>query len=210
MQRDLRRSNEQQTGAQPALDRTSLQSIQHSAFRCRDAEQTRWFYEDVLGLRLAAVVALGPDESGGEVARCLHVFFEMGDGNHIAFFDEPDHARPEHFEKKHGFDLHVAFQVYEEGALAHWKQRWTDAGIQYSTIDHGFLNSIYCYDPNGIRIEITCKTPLYANYMIEQRDTARQELSNWTQRTRALKSEHLGAPALDARGHLTADLPALK
>jgi catechol 2,3-dioxygenase-like lactoylglutathione lyase family enzyme len=33
-------------------------NIHHLALRCRDAEQTRWFYEDVLGLKLAAALAL--------------------------------------------------------------------------------------------------------------------------------------------------------
>jgi catechol 2,3-dioxygenase-like lactoylglutathione lyase family enzyme len=195
--------------AQPRLNGSALYNIQHSAYRCRDAEQTRWFYEDVLGLKLAAVLALEPDESGA-APQCLHIFFEMGDGNHIAFFDEPDHARPEQFEKKHGFDLHVAFEARDAHALAHWKQRWSDAGIAYSTIDHGFLHSIYCYDPNGIRIEITCKTPQYGAYMAQQGGTARQELSRWTQRTRALKAERLGAHEIDRRTHLSADLPPLK
>jgi catechol 2,3-dioxygenase-like lactoylglutathione lyase family enzyme len=196
--------------AQPKLNGSSLHNIQHSAYRCRDAEQTRWFYEDVLGLKLAAVLALGPDESEDEAVQCLHVFFEMGDGNHIAFFDEPDHARPEQFEKKHGFDLHIAFEANDQAALAGWKQRWRSAGIDFSTIDHGFLHSIYCYDPNGIRIEITCKTALYAGYMLQQNDTARQELRRWTEKTRALKKQRLGAQSIDLREHLTAELPPLK
>jgi catechol 2,3-dioxygenase-like lactoylglutathione lyase family enzyme len=196
--------------AQPKFNGSSLHNIQHSAYRCRDAEQTRWFYEDVLGLRLAAVLTLEPDEVGSEDVQCLHIFFELGDGNLIAFFDEPDHARPEHFEKKHGFDLHVAFEASDPAALTHWKQRWSEAGIRFSTIDHGFLHSIYCYDPNGIRIEITCKTPQYAGYMTQQNGTARAELNRWTQKTRALKRERLGEPEIDRRTHLSADLPPLK
>lgn len=31
-----------------------LRGIHHNAFRCRDAVQMRWFYEDVLGLMAAA------------------------------------------------------------------------------------------------------------------------------------------------------------
>jgi catechol 2,3-dioxygenase-like lactoylglutathione lyase family enzyme len=196
--------------AQPRMNGSSLYNIQHSAYRCRDAEQTRWFYEDVLGLKLAAVLVLGPEKAGSETLPCLHVFFELGDGNHIAFFDEPLHARPEQFDKKHGFDLHVAFEVRDSSALEYWKQRWKDAGIAYSTIDHGFLHSIYCYDPNGIRVEITCKTPQYAAYMQQQLDTARRDLDRWTQATRKLKIERLGAAEIDSRAHLSADLPPLK
>lgn len=193
----------------PRMNGASLHNIQHSAFRCRDAEQTRWFYEDVLGLRLAAVLRVGADQPSDDVPPCLHIFFELGDGNHIAFFDEPLHARPEHFDKKHGFDLHIAFEVHDTDAFEHWKRRWREAGIAYSTIDHGFLHSIYCYDPNGIRVEITCKTPQYAAYMQQQSLTARQTLDHWTEATRKLKMERLGT-AIDSRTHLTADLPPLK
>ena len=34
-----------------------IKNFHHVAFRCRDAEQTRWFYEDILGLKLAAAMS---------------------------------------------------------------------------------------------------------------------------------------------------------
>lgn len=195
---------------QPKPNGSSLHNIQHSAFRCRDAEQTRWFYEDVLGLPLAAALPLERSEDDGQEVKCLHVFFEMGDGNHIAFFDEPGHARPEQFDKKHGFDLHIAFETPDEMGLEYWKRRFREAGVQFSTIHHGFLHSIYCYDPNGIRIEITCKTPDYATYMVEQRSAARGLVADWTEKTREIKRERLGLESVERRSHLTPDLPPLE
>ena len=54
-------SNEGETQS-PTLKR--LGNVHHAAYRCRDAEQTRWFYEDVLGLPLAAAMGFDPQASG--------------------------------------------------------------------------------------------------------------------------------------------------
>jgi catechol 2,3-dioxygenase-like lactoylglutathione lyase family enzyme len=70
-----------------------LGNIHHLALRCRDAEQTRWFYEDVLGLPLAAALSLENSPGTEKQRPFLHLFLELGDGNYIAFFDEPGHAR---------------------------------------------------------------------------------------------------------------------
>jgi len=185
-----------------------LNNIQHSAYRCRDAEQTRWFYEDVLGLPLVAAFTLGRDEADGENVEYMHLFFEMGDGNHIAFFDEPGHAHKEHFDKKHGFDLHVAFEVADDKAWEEWRHRLKRAGVNYMVIDHGFLHSFYFYDPNGIRLEITRKTASYDAHMAEERVTARQKVLEWSKRTQPMKTERFGAGATD-RTYLTPDLPSL-
>ena len=52
----------------------------HNAYRCRDSEETRGYYEDFLGLRF--VNAFEIDEGRG-----LHSFFEMDDGSCLAFFE---------------------------------------------------------------------------------------------------------------------------
>lgn len=187
----------------------SLHHIHHSAYRCRDAEQTRWFYEDVLGLPLAAAVKLDRDEADGVYAEYMHIFFEMGDGNFIAFFDEPLHASSDDFEKKHGFDLHIAFEAPSEIALQTWRDRLERAGVKFATIDHVFLRSIYFYDPNGIRLEITWKTPKYEPVMAEERANARAQIADWTKSSRELKEQRFGAGAVDQRNHLTPDLPSL-
>lgn len=185
-----------------------LHHIQHSAYRCRDAEQTRWFYEDVLGLPLVAALSLERDEADGEYVEYMHLFFEMGDGNHIAFFDEPAHAAADAFEKKHGFDMHVAFEVPSAEALELWRLRLTRAGVQFSTIDHGFLHSHYFYDPNGIRLEITLKTAAYEPHMKLEKATCHQKIAEWSKRTQPLKTQKFGAGAT-ARQTLTPDLPSL-
>jgi len=187
-----------------------LKNIQHSAYRCRDAEQTRWFYEDILGLPVVAALALDRDEADGEGVRFMHIFFEMADGNQIAFFDEPDHAVPDDFEKRHGFDLHVAFEVDGEDELSAWRAHLDANGVDNALLDHGFLRSVYFYDPNGIRLEITTKTPAYASTMEDEQKDLRERIRNWTEKTRSTKIERLGAAAIDSREPLTEALPSLK
>ena len=65
------------------LDRPN--NIHHQAFLCRDAEQTRWFYEDVMGFKLVAALDFESSPGSGEPLEYMHLFFEMGNGDHVAF-----------------------------------------------------------------------------------------------------------------------------
>ena len=67
-----------------------VQKLNHFAWRCRDAEETRVFYEDVLGLPLAHVVRADTVPSTGEYCPYVHLFFRMKDGSFVAFFDLGD------------------------------------------------------------------------------------------------------------------------
>src|SRR5207253_1488671 len=51
--------------------------LHHFAWRCRDAEETRHFYEDVLGMPLMHVIRLDHVPSTGEYCPYVHLFFEM-------------------------------------------------------------------------------------------------------------------------------------
>ena len=177
-----------------------LGRINHSAYRCRDAEQTRWFYEDVLGLKYRAALAFDAI-SGTDIKRAyMHLFFETADGTLIAFFDEPYTATAEQFEQKDSFDVHLAIEVDNEAALETWKQRIKDARIKCAgPVDHGFVKSIYFYDPNGLQVEITCRTPKYREILDHEEKEAHRVTKEWCQKTRALKEGKFGAAALDSR-----------
>ncbi len=137
-----------------------LKGIHHSAFRCRDAEETRAFYEDVLGLPVAAALAFEEEPGSGKAHPYVHIFFRMPDGNYIAFFDAPDSAKPEHFRPAHGFDRHIAFEADTVAQLADWKARLEAAGVAcFGPIDHHFVKSLYMWDPNGLQVEITAREP---------------------------------------------------
>ena len=53
-----------------------IKNVHHVAFRCRDAEQTRWFYEDILGLKLAAAMSFDHLSGTDKKIEYMHIFFE--------------------------------------------------------------------------------------------------------------------------------------
>src|SRR3546814_6918451 len=67
-----------------------LNKLNHFAWRCRDAAETRRFYEDLLGLPLVHVIKSDHVPSTGEYCPYVHIFFAMRDGSFIAFFDLGD------------------------------------------------------------------------------------------------------------------------
>ncbi|MFQ3664571.1 MAG: VOC family protein [Sphingomonadaceae bacterium] len=165
-----------------------LKGIHHSAFRCRDAEETRAFYEDVLGLPLAAALAFEEEPGSGKKHPYVHIFFALPDGNFIAFFDAPDSATPAHFRPAHGFDRHVAFEAESLEKLAEWKARLDERGIPcFGPIDHHFVQSLYMWDPNGLQVEITARTGGHDSILAEEAAHARAILKDWSERTAARK-----------------------
>ena len=129
-----------------------LHNANHVAYRCRDAEQTRWFYEDVLGLPLAIALVLDEIPGLNDPTPYLHLFFEMGNGDFIAFFDEPEGATAEQFERDHSFNRHLAFEVDGEDKLLAWQKQINERGVScLGPVDHGFVKSVYMYDPTDCR-----------------------------------------------------------
>ena len=182
----------------PALK--PLRNIHHLALRCRDAEQTRWFYEDVLGLKLAAALSFEQDQGSGKSRPFLHLFLELADNNYIAFFDDPDHARPEHFELKDSYDIHIAFETDSVESVLAWKEKIAAAGdFVFGPIDHDFVESVYFFDPNGYALEITHRTDAHDAIVLAETRAAREQIARWTERTRAQKVARFGAEAIDAR-----------
>jgi catechol 2,3-dioxygenase-like lactoylglutathione lyase family enzyme len=178
-----------------------MKSIHHTAFRCRDAEQTRWFYEDVIGLTPAAGLILDTVPGTHAQNPYMHIFFELGDGNYIAFFDAPGDADPEWFARKDSFDMHIAVQVDSEEKMLAMQARVRSFGIKCGgPIDHGFVKSVYMYDPNGIQFEITARTSKHDEIMASEKAALPQLLVEWTARTRADKEAKFGVGPLDLRG----------
>src|SRR3990172_11976785 len=132
-----------------------IKGLHHNAYRCRDSEETRRFYEDFLGLRLAAAFAIAETKTGRKTD-VLHSFYEMGDGSFLAFFEAP--GQPFAFKDQHDYDLHIALEV-DDATLHAMLAKGKAQGIETRGIsDHGFIRSIYFRDPNGYVIELTAKT----------------------------------------------------
>jgi catechol 2,3-dioxygenase-like lactoylglutathione lyase family enzyme len=126
--------------------------INHLAMATADLDKTIRFWRDLLGFRLVA----GLGKPGYR-----HYFFQISDHDLLAFFEWPDlEAVPE---KEHGYPVkgpfifdHVSFGVETEDDLWALKDKLEAAGFEVSeVIDHGFIHSIYSFDPNGIPIEFS-------------------------------------------------------
>lgn len=126
--------------------------INHLAMATGDMDRTIRFWRDLLGMRLVA----GLGRPGYR-----HYFFEISAHDTIAFFEwrgvepvpEKDHGRP--VKGPYSFD-HVSFGVDAQEDLWALKDRIEVAGLWVSeVVDHGFIHSIYCFDPNGIPLEFS-------------------------------------------------------
>jgi catechol 2,3-dioxygenase-like lactoylglutathione lyase family enzyme len=161
-----------------------IRGLHHAAYRCRDSEETRRFYEDFLGLPLVNAFAITQTQSGR--ATCtLHHFYRMDDGSCLAFFEAPD--MPFEFKDQHDFDLHIALEVSQEDLRA-MLEKGKQAGIETRGIsDHGFIDSIYFRDPNGYVIELTAKREHHDDAMDPVTSRAREQLEQW-QREKAARA----------------------
>jgi catechol 2,3-dioxygenase-like lactoylglutathione lyase family enzyme len=159
-----------------------IRKLHHSAYRCRDSEETRRFYEDFLGLRLAGSLAISETKTGRKTS-VLHTFYELDDGSYIAFFEDPE--TPFDFKPQRDYDLHIALEV-DPSVLQPMLDKGYEAGLETRGIsDHRFLHSIYFRDPNGYVVELAAKMPNHGEAMDPEKNQARTILDQWQAGKRA-------------------------
>jgi len=157
----------------------AIKRLNHVAYRCRDAEETRYFYEDILGLPLTHVVR-GDVVSTGEKGIFAHLFFEMKDGSCVAFFDLGDNVTGAPSPNTPAWVNHLALQVESEARVDEAQQRLEAAGVEVlgPKLHDGQFRSIYFFDPNGIRLELTVNTSSADELMVFRRN-ARAACDEW-------------------------------
>jgi len=154
-----------------------IKGLHHNAYRCRDSEETRAFYEDFLGLPLAGTLVINETKSG-RATKVLHTFYRMDDGSFLAFFEAPDMAFE--FKPQHDFDLHIALEVTAAAREAMFA-KGKAAGMEVRGVsDHHFIDSIYFRDPNGYVVELTSKRANHDEAMDPAKNRARALLDDWT------------------------------
>jgi catechol 2,3-dioxygenase-like lactoylglutathione lyase family enzyme len=153
-----------------------IKGLHHNAYRCRDSEETRKFYEQFLELPLAGSLEIGETKSGRKT-QVLHTFYQLGDGSYLAFFEAPD--MPFEFKEQHDFDLHIALEV-DRATLDRKFAQGKALGMETRGVsDHRFIDSIYFRDPNGYVIELTCKRANHDQAMDPATNRARAILDQW-------------------------------
>jgi catechol 2,3-dioxygenase-like lactoylglutathione lyase family enzyme len=129
--------------------------VNHLAMATGDMDRTIRFWRDLLGMRLVA----GLGRQGYR-----HYFFEISEHDLVAFFEwqgveplpEKDHGAP--VSGPFAFD-HVSIGVETEEDLWELKDKLEAADVWVSeVVDHGFIHSIYSFDPNNIPLEFSYST----------------------------------------------------
>jgi catechol 2,3-dioxygenase-like lactoylglutathione lyase family enzyme len=166
------------------MEHRMIKGLHHNAYRCRDSEETRRFYEDFLGLPLCHTLEIKETKSGRKTS-ALHTFYRMENGSCLAFFEVPD--MPFEFKNQHDYDLHIALEVPRH-VLDEMMAKGKAAGIETRGIsDHTFIDSIYLRDPNGYVIELTAKRPGHDEAMDPAKNGARSKLDAWQAAKRQAK-----------------------
>ena len=167
----------------------AINGLHHFAWRCRDAEETRHFYEDILGLPLFHFIRADIVPSTGEYCPYVHIFFRMTDGSCIAFFDLGDNVKPEPSPNTPAWVNHVAFNVDTVEDLDRMKARLEAHGIEVLGVtDHRVFKSIYFFDPNGIRLELSAQLASNSQMFAEKKGI-HEKVAAWSKE----KAERLAA-----------------
>jgi catechol 2,3-dioxygenase-like lactoylglutathione lyase family enzyme len=162
-----------------------IKQLHHVAYRCKDARQTVDFYAGVLGLEYSMAVAEDRVPSTGEHSPYMHIFFRMDDGSFVAFFEVPESPPMGRDENTPKWVQHLALRVPDERTLLEYKAKLEAHGVEVlGPTDHVICKSIYFFDPNGHRLELTVDTmtPEMRRQLLEVRDAM---LADWTRTKKA-------------------------
>ncbi len=150
-----------------------IQGINHLALVCKDMARTVEFYSNTLGLSLLKTIEL-PD--GGK-----HFFFDIGNGDALAFFWFPqapeaspgiasvalDAFQTGNIVTAHGSMNHVSFNIALD-KVEQYRAKLVAKGVKVTPILHHadvpagyvpeldentFISSFYFFDPDGILLE---------------------------------------------------------
>ena len=155
--------------------------VNHLALVCKDMARTVEFYRDILGMPLVKTL----DLPGG---RGQHFFFDVGNGDSIAFFWFPN--APEavpgisahealttrgNLMSAHGSMNHIAINVHAD-KFEEYYQRLVSKGVDVTPIlnhdnsltqsspemnDDVYVRSVYFFDPDGVCLEFAAWTKVF-------------------------------------------------
>ena len=143
--REAERERLRRAYLQPARERpdSAARGVHHTALISSDVERTVRFYQGVLEFPLTEIFE-NRDYVGSN-----HFFFDIGNGNLLAFFDFPGLDLGPYAEVLGGLH-HLAISVTPE-KWAHLRAKLEASGIEYA-VHSG--TSMYFSDPDGARLEL--------------------------------------------------------
>lgn len=137
------------------------QGLHHLAFGTKSPRATYEFYNDKLGMPLVHT-----ENHRIKSGHFRHFFFDMGAGQHLAFFELHDVGENADYRTDPSTGLgmpiwvnHLSFRMKDRDAYDALLQRCKDKGIMVmSEVDHDFCQSFYVIDPNFYMVEFTYDT----------------------------------------------------
>lgn len=162
-----------------------IRQIHHVAYRCRDAKETVAWYGQHLGMAFVLAIAENEVPSTKAPDPYMHVFLDAGHGNVLAFFELPTYPPMGRDPNTPEWVQHIALEVDSLATLLATKAKLEADGIAVlGPIDHTIFQSIYFFDPNGHRLELTTNTA--TPEMMQRLDQVKwQMLEEWAQTRRA-------------------------
>ncbi len=156
----------------------TTRGVNHVALVCSDMARTVDFYQGLLGFPLVKTIDL-PAGLG------QHFFFDIGGGDHLAFFWFPDAPAPApgvasapslpdrgDLPSAVGSMNHLAFDV-DPAQIEEYRDRLVGAGIECTEVwnhddsefglsptvtDDVFVRSVYFFGPDGVLLELAAWT----------------------------------------------------
>lgn len=163
----------------------NIKQIHHVAYRCKDAKETVEFYQNMLNMDFLVAISEDRVPSTKAPDPYMHLFLDAGNDNILAFFELPNSPEMGRDENTPEWVQHIAFEVENREALLDAKAELEAKGVDVLGVtNHGIIHSIYFFDPNGHRLELTYKTGT-PEQMAELKRIAPAMLDEWSKTKRA-------------------------
>jgi catechol 2,3-dioxygenase-like lactoylglutathione lyase family enzyme len=170
----------------PPAPSLKIDRIHHVAYRCKDAKQTVEWYAKHLNMDFVLAIAEDQVPSTHEPDPYMHVFLDAGGGNVLAFFELPTKPEMGRDPNTPAWVQHIAFKVADRATLLAFKDKLEAEGIEVLGVtDHSIFHSIYFFDPNGHRVELSCPDP-DEDAMLQRLDAVKWDmLEEWSRTKKA-------------------------
>ncbi|MCV6613943.1 MAG: VOC family protein [Cellvibrionaceae bacterium] len=165
----------------------NIKQIHHVAYRCKDAKETVAFYRDYLNMDFILAISEDHVPSTKEPDPYMHLFMDAGNGNILAFFEIPNSPPMGKDPNTPDWVQHIAFELGSEEELMQAKAELEAKGLDVvGPTDHEIIKSIYFFDPNGHRLELTVRTDK-PGQIEELNRIAPEMLEDWSKTKQTVK-----------------------
>ena len=169
-----------------------IEKIHHVAYRCKDAKETVEWYQKHLNMDFVLAFAEDYVPSTHAFDPYMHVFLDAGSGNVLAFFELPHQPQMGADPNTPSWVQHLALKVKNREELLEAKAHLEAGGVEVLGVtNHGIFHSIYFFDPNGHRIELTYDDPTSSDKIAMITEQIKKDmLEEWSQTKRAPQHTH--------------------